>query len=301
MPLKLMTSRRDALRSAERTKKECDEIHSKKTVICDASAKNIFKNLSYLFEPRQSDGLTLYKRLKHDVENADSMEDFSRIYETDIGEIYQKVTGHTFEGCTYLDKIKHANKFVRDAAGCIQYRILYHNNCIEHSTNYDIASHQHEILFCVFLYRLVVKVKALLNLFRKKCRIYRKQKKKVLKKKGVALNNEELILGERIAMIQKQRDDIEKQFSDIVRQFKEQLRQKDSELAEMNSKMEKVREQKERLQSESSSIDYFRSSSTISDTTSSGSELMSPDVLAQPFSTNRKTKKRTKRKTEKQR
>ena len=100
-------------------------------------------------------------------------EDFVDIYRNYIGNIHKRLFGKTFNKVklTFRPKFEDSNKTVENLLQCVLKRIDYHNNCREHTVDYEIPNHEHELLRSIYMYKKVKELQTLLNMYIEKYKV----------------------------------------------------------------------------------------------------------------------------------
>lgn len=176
--------KRFARKSQRYTKKECDAIHDQYKADCVAT--NVIQ-LSYLFENDREH----YKYITTRVINSLTKEDFADIYKDDIGNIHKTLFGKTFQKIKLIPKFDDANKTVANLLRCILKRIDYHDNCREHSINYNVSGHEHELLRSVYMYNKIKEIQVLLDMYIDKYKVVREHINNIALKEKERLRKEE--------------------------------------------------------------------------------------------------------------
>ena len=142
-------------------KEVCSQIHNEYKVLC------IFTNImqvSYLFE----NGKARYNALMAGIAGIQERNSFRETYLNELANVYKKVFRLEYKKLSAIERIEDVNDKVRALKDCVTLRIQYHRWCGAHVSKYDVRSHEHEILVCLFLYERIRDVQALLNAFHTK-------------------------------------------------------------------------------------------------------------------------------------
>lgn len=64
---------------------------------------------------------------------------------------------------SFVEKIDDMNKQIIQLEECINGRIQYHFNCRKYSKNYNVKSHEHEILISIYMFNRIKDIQRLLK------------------------------------------------------------------------------------------------------------------------------------------
>ena len=154
----------------ELNKIEFDEIHTNYKKLCKF---NELLNLSKLFENNNK----LYNEIDIKIANSIDRFSFTEIYKFELGNIYKKLFRISKEHTklSLIDKIEDSNIQIQNIHDCIEKRIIYHSFCRKHTRKYNIKTHEHEILFSIFMFSKIKKIQKLLNKYKEKYLVLKKQ------------------------------------------------------------------------------------------------------------------------------
>lgn len=127
--------------------------------------------LSKLFENNN----TQFNYIDEELNNVIDKNVFVNLYRNYIGNIYNKLFKKLFEKLSLVEKIENANEQISRLYECITGRIMYHNNCIKYTQNYNVDTHEFEILVSIYMYNRIKEIQKLLNKFKVKHNLFKQK------------------------------------------------------------------------------------------------------------------------------